>query len=132
MNKKVMALSILWIIIGVVLFILSFMGIMEQSVWAGMGGGLIGAGIVRLVRYIKYSTNEEYKEKVDIQNSDERNKFLSNKAWAWAGYCYVIISAVVVIALMILGRPEYVWFSENICMMIVLYWLCYLILRRKY
>jgi len=132
MNKKVMALSILWIIIGVVLFILSFMGIMDQSVWAGMGGGLIGAGIVRLVRYIKYSKNEEYKEKIDIQNSDERNKFLSNKAWAWAGYCYVIISAVVVIVLMILGRPEYVWVSESICLMIVLYWLCYLILRRKY
>lgn len=132
MNNKRMALSILWIIIGVVLFVLSLMQIIDQSVWAGMGGALIGAGAAMLIRNIKYITNKEYKEKVDIQNSDERNRFLSNKAWAWAGYCYVIITAVGTIVLMIAGRSEYVLVSGSLCLMIFLYWVCYVVLRRKY
>lgn len=132
MNKKRMALSVFWIIIGVILFVLALMQIIDQSVWAGMGGALIGAGAGMLIRNIKYITNKEYKEKVDIQNSDERNKFLSNKAWAWAGYCYVMIAAAAAIVLMIVGRPEYVLVSGSLCLMIVLYWLCYVILCRKY
>lgn len=132
MNKKRMALSVFWIIIGVILFVLALMQIIDQSVWAGIGGGLIGAGAAMLIRNIKYITNEEYKEKIDIQNSDERNKFLANKAWAWAGYCYVMIAAAASIALMIVGRPEYVLVSGSLCLMLVLYWLCYVILRRKY
>lgn len=132
MNKKRMALSVFWIIIGVILFVLALMQIIDQSMWAGIGGGLIGAGAAMLIRNIKYITNEEYKEKIDIQNNDERNKFLANKAWAWAGYCYVMIAAVASIALMIVGRPEYVLVSGSLCLMIVLYWLCYVILRRKY
>lgn len=132
MNKKRMALSVFWIIIGVILFVLALMQIIDQSMWAGIGGGLIGAGAAMLIRNIKYITNEEYKEKIDIQNNDERNKFLANKAWAWAGYCYVMIAAAASIALMIVGRPEYVLVSGSLCLMIVLYWLCYVILRRKY
>lgn len=132
MNKRRMALSVFWIVIGVILFALSLMEIIDQSVWAGMGGALIGAGALQLFRNIKYITNKEYKEKIDIQNSDERNRFLTNKAWAWAGWSYVMISAAAAIILMIVGRPEYTLVSGGVCLMLVLYWLCYVILRRKY
>lgn len=132
MNKKRMTLSIVWIVIGVILLILSLTETINQSVWAGMGGGLVGVGLVQLFRNIKYGTNQEYREKIDTQNSDERNKFLSNKAWAWAGYCYVMIAAAATIILLIVGRPEYILTAGSICLMLVLYWLCYVLLGRKY
>lgn len=53
MNKKRMALSVFWIIIGVILFVLALMQIIDQSMWAGIGGGLIGAGAAMLIRNIK-------------------------------------------------------------------------------
>ena len=38
-----------------------------------------------------FSKNEAYREKIEIEEKDERNHFIRNKAWAWAGYLYVMI-----------------------------------------
>ena len=132
MSRKNWFFSIFWIVTGTVLFVLSTMEIIDSTIWSGMGGGLIGVGIVQLVRNIRYRTNDSYRQKRDIENHDERNRYLANKAWAWAGYCYVLISAVGSLVLMILGRPEYQLVAGSMCLVVLLYWASYLILRRKY
>lgn len=127
-----MYLSLFWIVLGAALFICGAMEIVD-SYWSGMGGGFLGVGIVQLIRHIKYRKDEEYREKVDIANSDERNRFLTGKAWAWAGYLFVLVCGVAVIALKIMGQD--LWSlaaSYALCLLLVLYWGSYMVLKRKY
>lgn len=131
-NDRRIILTIFWIILGAVLLIL---GVMEKldSYWSGMGGGLLGVGILQMVRFVRYHRDEQYREKVDIQNSDERNRFLAGRAWAWAGYLYVLINGVAVIALRLLGKNEMsMWAAWSVCLLIMLYWLSWLWMKKKY
>ena len=105
MNTKRFIASIVEIILGIVLWICGVIGILD-SYWSGMGGGLMGVGIVFLVRSIRYKRNPEYKEEYDIEMNDERNKFIRLKAWSWAGYLFVMIAAVSSIVSKLVGRED--------------------------
>lgn len=132
MNKKNMILAVIWILVGTALFLSSVLGTLD-SYWSGMGGGFLGVGIARLAREIRYHNDEEYREKMDVQAKDERNLFLAGKAWSWAGSLYVILSGIAVIVLKIAGYDELsTWAAYGACVMLLLYWLSYLWLRRKY
>ena len=132
MNNKRMIVAAGWIVLGVVLTVCNFMGAVDEY-WSGMGASLIVVGALQLFRQIKYKTNSEYRESVDVGVKDERNKFISMKAWAWAGYFFVLIAAVASIALRIGGRDELsVMASCGACLIMVLYWLSWLWLRKKY
>ena len=120
------------ITLGVVLSVCGAIGLLD-SYWTGMGGGLIGVGIVFLIRSIRYKRDPEYKEEYDIEISDERNKFIRLKAWSWAGYLFVMIAAVASIAFKLAGREDLMMFcSGSVCIVIVLYWVSYMVLKNKY
>ena len=101
-NKRIF-LSLFWLVLGVVLIVLEIMGKIDDF-WSGMGAGFIGFGIVQIVRYARYKKDDCYKERVDTASKDERNRFIANKAWAWAGYSFVMICGVGVIVLRIAGK----------------------------
>jgi len=130
-NKRLIA-NIVEIIVGIILSVLGFLGILD-SYWSGMGTALIIVGGIMIVRQIRYRVNTEYKENVDTEVSDERNKFLRIKAWSWAGYLFVLVGAFGSIVLKIIGLDQYVSFaSGSVCLIMVLYWISYLILKKKY
>ena len=127
-----MYLSLFWVLLGAALFVCSATGVLD-TYWSGMGGGLLAVGILQLVRHIRYRKNEEYREQVDIAVNDERNKYLTGKAWAWAGYLFVLISGVATIAFKVLGQDMWsLAASYGLCLLLVLYWGAYLVLKRKY
>ena len=127
-----MYLSLFWVILGVALFIGGAMEVVD-SYWSGMGGGFLGVGIAQLIRHIRYRKNEDYREKVDVETNDERNKFLTGRAWAWAGYLFVLVSGVATIALKVMGQDMWsLAASYALCLLLVLYWGSYLVLKRKY
>lgn len=130
-NKRFIA-SILEIVIGSILMACSMFGIVDEY-WSGMGVALLVVGVVFLLRQFKYKTNEEYREKYDVERSDERNRYLSGKAWAWAGYLFVMIAAVGSVMLKMAGREELMLMaSGSVCLIMVLYWISYLVLKKKY
>ena len=130
-NKRTI-MSVLWIVIGVILFSL---GVAEKvdSFWSGMGSSLILIGILQLLRSYRFRKNEAYREKMEIAVSDERNHFIRSKAWAWAGYLFILISAVSVIILKVMGQELLSMASAYaVCLMLVLYWISFFILKKKY
>ena len=130
-NKRLIA-NITEIIIGVILTICGATGLLD-SYWSGMGTALIVVGGMMMIRQVRYSTNAEYKESVDVEIQDERNKFLRVKAWSWAGYFAVLIGAVASIVLRILGQNQLSQFAGlSVCVLMVLYWASYFILKKKY
>ena len=132
MRKARLISSILEIVIGVALCVCYFANLIDEF-WSGMGVSLIVVGALFLLRNIKYQTNEKYREEIDVQNSDERNKFLSLKAWSWSGYLFVIIAAVGTIIFKFVGKEELMMLSSGaVCLIVFLYWISYIILRKKY
>ena len=124
--------SILYIVLGLVFLSLSLTGTLD-AFWSGMGGALIAMGVIRTVRIIRVCKDAAYREKAEIEAKDERNQFLQNKAWAWAAYLFVLITAVSTIALKLLGQDLLsIAAGSAICLLFILYWLCYLVLKKKY
>ena len=132
MKFKNYLVAIIYVVIGIVLFGLSFAEVVDEF-WSGMGSALFVIGAIRLVRSYRLEKNEKYREKIEIEESDERNHFIRNKAWAWAGYLFVMIMAVASIVLKVFGQDILsIAASGAVCLVLVLFWASYLILKRKY
>lgn len=124
--------SICWIVIGAVLMGLSYAGLVDEY-WSAMGTALFVIGVIQIIRWIRYWTNDAYKAQVDVEAHDERNRFISGRAWAWAGYLYVLVGAAATVVFRIAGHEELsVMAGISVCILMVLYWLSWMLLRRKY
>ena len=130
-NQRLIA-NIFEIVIGIVLTVCGYGGIIDEY-WSGMGTALVIVGVLMLARQIRYRTNETYKENIDVEVNDERNQYIRIKAWAWAGYFFVMAGAFCSIVFKILKLDDLSVFAGScVCLIMVLYWFSYLILRRKY
>jgi len=62
-------------VLGAVLLVL---GIAERidEYWSSMGSALMVVGILQLVRFNRLAKNEEYRKKMEIATTDERNAYI--------------------------------------------------------
>ncbi len=132
-DNRRLVLSIFWVALGAVLLGLSIAGKLDSSVFAGMGGALIAVGALQLKRNMRYRSNEEYREKIDIEVSDERNRFLRMKSWSWVGYIVVLVEAVGSVIALIMGQQTVqMVLMYSVCLIVGAYWIIYMILSRRY
>ena len=121
-----------YIFIGAILLWLGFTEVIDPF-WSGTGSALIAVGVVRIVQLYRFHKDETYREKVETEKTDERSHFLRNKAWAWAGYLFVLMAAVSTIVFKLLGQDLLCMAAGfAVCLILLLYWICYVILRKKY
>ena len=101
--------------------------------WVGMGGGLIGVSVIRLIQIARYKTNENYAERVNVANKDERNLYLANKARSWVFYYSILAECIGVIVLRVMEYPELsTLLGFVLCGQLVLYWGSWLYLKKRY
>ena len=132
MNNKRFISSIIEILLGVALLICGNLQVID-AFWSGMGTALIFVGVLYFIRQIRYKTDASYKEKVERETKDERNRFISMKAWSWTGYLLVLIFGIATIVLKIAGYEELMFFcSYSVCLILTIYWVAYFILKKKY
>lgn len=130
--RKGIYVSVFWILLGVVLNAMESAGQVDEF-WGGLGFALMMVGLLQVARLIRYQKDAQYREAVDVNHADERNRFLANKAWAWGGYWLVLLYGAGTIIFKLLNREDLMMFcAGTVCLMLVLYWLCYLVLKRKY
>lgn len=132
-NNKRLALTVFWIVLGAVLVVLTVTEVLDSSIYSGMGGALMAVGTLQVIRAVKYRKDSEYREKVDTELGDERNRFLRMKSWSWAGYFTILIEGIGAIIAMALGeRTVQLVLSYSVCLVLVIYWIAYVILSKKY
>lgn len=132
MTKKRMILQVVYILAGVVLLGLGIAGKVDEF-WSGLGGGLTGVGAMYLVQNIRYQRNPEYRENVNTERNDERNKFLSMKAMQMAAGWFIVIAAVGTYIFKFAGKEDLMMLcGGGVCLMTFLYWICYFYVRKKY
>ena len=131
MDKK-NTYPILLLAAGLTLFGLGFAEVVDEF-WSGMGSALLVIGIVRLLRFYRLKKNEGYREKMETAQTDERNQFIRMKAWSWAGYLFIMVTAIATIIFRILGQDLLSQVAGySVCLMLVLYWVSYFVLKKKY
>ena len=124
--------NVIYLFLGGILLTLGFVGIIDEF-WSGLGFALIFVGILRLVYYFRLEKNPELKERVKTEINDERNRFIRNKAWAFSGYLFIIIAGICLIVFKIIGQDLLsLAASYAVCLIMILYWISYIILKRKY
>ena len=120
------------IIAGLALIGLGFVEIVDEF-WSGMGSALLVIGIIRLLRFYRLKKNEAYRDKMETAVTDERNQFIRMKAWSWAGYLFIMVSAIATIIFRVLGQDLLCQVASGaVCLMLVLYWVSYFVLKKKY
>ena len=130
-NKRLM-LYVVYIVLGLALFVLGCMEYIDEF-WSGMGGALLAVAVLRLIRERRFYTDTAYREKVEIAESDERNSFIRLKAWAWTGYLLILILGIAVIVLKIIGLDMWsLAASYGVCLTLILYYVSYFVLSKKY
>lgn len=131
-SRKRTSVIALEIILGGALIALSKL-LRLESQWLGMGAALIAVGAARLAQGFRYERDSAYRERYDTESRDERNAFLRRMAWTWAGYAFVLICAGLTVLFMILQNSLLATvFSYVVCLITALYWIAFLILRKKY
>ncbi len=132
-NNKRLALSIFWVVLGAVLIVLTMTGKLDSSLYSGMGGALMAVGALQAIRNLRYRKDAKYREKIDVELTDERNRFLRLKSWSWAGYIVVLVEAAGVVIATILGEETVRQvLAYSVCLIIAVYWVTYYVLSRKY
>ena len=125
-------MSVAWVIIGAILIGLAFAGKVDEF-WNGIGSAFVVVGSLQLLRFRRFNKNEAYREKVEIECGDERLKYIRLKAWGWAGYLYVLITGVMILVFKVMGQD--VWSfaaSVGVIVLLLLFWVSYMVLKKKY
>lgn len=83
------------ILLGAVALILGTVSSVEISDYAsgfytGVGGGLIAAGIITIIRHIRTLKNKERLREKEVYEKDERNRMIGLKTWSYAGWIMFI------------------------------------------
>ena len=132
MKKKEIIIAVIWLLLGLALTLLSILETLD-GFWSGMGSAFLVIGAVRLLRGYRLSKSETYREQREVAETDERFHFIRSKAWAWAGFLFIIICALCTILFQLLGQKMLCLASGfSLCLMLALYWISFFILKKKY
>jgi len=131
--KKRILTARIFLVLGPILMAVSIWQNLDNEFFFAWGTALMVIGIVRLRQYRKVMASPEAMRAQEVAETDERNIMLSSKAKSWAFGWYVLICGIAVIVLEFMGKVELATLlAFSVCALIVLYWGCYHVLKRKY
>lgn len=131
-NKKIIV-SVIYIVTGIISIVLSSFNLLEQSFLIGFGCALIGVGLMLFIKSIKCISDEEYRKQMDIEETDERNKYIVMVTWSYVGKITVILFAMGAVIFKFIGNE----FVENTlaysaCAILIIYYITFLVIKKKY
>ena len=104
----------------------------ENDFISSFGFVMVIMGIVRIRNYRMITKDEDTIRKQQIIETDERNLSIMHKAKSAAFSSYIFILGIAVIVLSFLSMHEAAkWIAYSVCLLIVIYWICYFIYQKK-
>jgi len=83
--------GVISLMIGVGNVLPSEMSEYGSGFYTGVGGGLIAASIITIIRNIRILNNPTKLKEREIYENDERNKMIGLKTWSYAGYAMFVL-----------------------------------------
>ena len=100
----------------------------------GMFGTMLAVIALKNIRRNRaYLKNDEKLRKEEIIENDERNISIVNRARSLSFIIFVVILSVLGTVLYALGKAEIATLVfEGLCALVIIYWICYIVISRKY
>ena len=131
--KQRLYLAVAYIVTGLILLTTEIAVGTENYFFTAFGFALVTMGILRIGNYRKITRDDQSLRKQELTETDERNRMIAERARSWAFYLSILAVGILVLVLSLLGYHEealpFAWF---VCGMTVLYWICWIIIRKKY
>ena len=130
--KSRLSIAIIYIVLGIMMIAAAFMTKTENDFISSFGFAMVIMGIVRIRNYRMITKDEDTIRKQQIIETDERNISIIHKAKSAAFSIYTFISGIAVIILSFLSLHEAAkWIAYSVCLLIVIYWICYFAYQKK-
>lgn len=130
--KQRLCIAITYIVLGIMLIVGTFVIKTENNFISAFGFALVIMGIVRIRNYRMITKNEDTIRKQQIIETDERNISIIHKAKSAAFAVYTFTSGIAVIVLSFINMHEVAkWIAYSLCLLVAIYWICYLVYRKK-
>ena len=131
--KTRLIVAVSYILLGLVLVAVDLMGQTDNYFYSSFGFALIIMGLLRIFRHRKITADEKSIRQQELTESDERTRMIAERARSWTFSLTVTLSGAIVLVLSLLGyHDESLPFAWLVCGMVTIYWICYLIIRKKY
>ena len=131
--KQRLYLAVAYIVAGLILLTAEIAVGTQNYFFTAFGFTLIIMGILRIGNYRKITRNDQSLRQQELTETDERNRMMAERARSWAFSLSVLAAGIIVIILSLLGYHDeaqpFAWF---VCGMTLLYWVCWIIIRKKY
>lgn len=125
--------AIVYIIIGAVFIGLSFTRLGANEVISTFGAVFAVMGVARVVQYLRITKDEESIRQREIAETDERNVMIWTKARSLTFTVYSVAAGLAVIVLYLLNMVFVAQIvAYTVCAFLIVYWICYFIISRKY
>ena len=131
--KTRLIVAVSYILLGLVLVAVDLMGQTDNYFYASFGFTLVIMGLLRIFQHRKITADEKSIRQQELTESDERTRMIAERARSWTFSLTVTLSGAIVLVLSLLGyHDESLPFAWLVCGMVTVYWICYLIIRKKY
>ena len=132
MNQR-FAVAVGYILMGTALVVTDILKGFDNYFFFSFGFALVLMGILRLNKYRKITKNDHTMRKQELAESDERTRMMAERARSWSFSLSITGAGIAVIVLNVLGYQDAAQpFAWYVCGMCVLYWICFIIIRKKY
>lgn len=130
--KLRLCLAVLYILLGITSIIVYAFNLGEDTVLLTFGTAFTAMGVLRVIRYFKITRNPESVRLRKTEESDERSIAIVRRAKAVAFGVYTFGAAILVIVLEFSGKSSLASaIALNICAIVFIYWLSYIILQKR-
>jgi len=130
--KSRLNIAIIYVVFGVVMIASTFITKTDNSFISSFGFAMVIMGMIRIRNYHIITKDETTIRKQQIIETDERNISIIHKAKSAAFSVYVFILGIVVILLSFFSLHEAAKrVAYSVCLLIVIYWICYFIYQKK-
>lgn len=125
--------AVAYIVLGLIMILADIVKNSGNYYFFSFGITLMIMGVLRIFQYRKITRDDKTVRKQELKESDERTRMISERARSWAFSFSLLVSGIVVIVLSVLGHHDQAQpFAWYVCGMIVLYWIFWFILGKKY
>ena len=131
--KQRLYIAVSYIVIGLALIAADALNHFENQFFFSFGMALTVMGILRLIRHRKITKDESTIRRQEVAETDERTLMMAEKARSWAFSYSILIAGIIVIVLSLLGKHDAAQpFAWYVCGQIGLFWICWLLARKKF
>lgn len=130
--KSRLYVGIIYMAIGVIMIAGTNAAKTENVFTSHFGLVIAVMGLVRIRNYRIITRNEETIKKQEIAETDERNLLIVQKARSTAFFIYILLACTVVIILSLFDMSDMgQWIAYSLFALLIIYWICYWVYRKK-